>query len=161
MSFLILCWCSLNCFLATPNTPWCRGFSSSHQRRLLGFSPRLESLGARRCETPSSSGSARQNNETALLILGGFVIVFSFEPSICLEPFFEAWAREGGLCTHKGSTAEKWQHCFEGFLFVFVLFVLREKVNLEVLVDLKLGVSLGWHKHFWTEKIQIKDCWIF
>ena len=118
MSFLILCWCSLNCFLATPNTPWCRGFSSSHQRRLLGFSPRLESLGARRCETPSSSGSARQNNETALLILGGFVIVFSFEPSICLEPFFGAWAREGGWCTRKGSTAEKWQHCFEGFLFV-------------------------------------------
>ena len=45
-------------------------------------------------------------------------------------------------------------------LFVY-LFVLSEKVNLEVLVDLKLGVSLGWHKHFWTEKIQIKDCWIF
>ena len=34
-------------------------------------------------------------------------------------------------------------------------------MNLEVLVDLKLGVSLGWHKHFWTEKIQIENCWIF
>ena len=45
--------------------------------------------------------------------------------------------------------------------FCLFVFVLREKVNLEVLVDLKLGVSLGWHKHFWTEKIQIKDCWIF
>ena len=62
ISFLILCCCSLNCLMVTANTPWCRGFSSSHQRRLLGFSPRLGSLGAHRCETPSSSGSARQNN---------------------------------------------------------------------------------------------------
>ena len=87
ISFLILCCCSLNCLMVTANTPWCRGFSSSHQRRLLGFSPRLGSLGAHRCETPSSSGSARQNDEIAVLILGGFVkLYFVFN-----LPF--AWSR--------------------------------------------------------------------